>query len=51
MVKNIDRSKNFPRYARKINSRLLRGLYVWPLHYWWPSDTLGSMFLLEAHAR
>ena len=37
----IDRSKNFPRYARKINYRPLRGLYIWPLHSRGPSDALA----------
>jgi len=28
--------------VRKINSRPLRGLYIWPLHSWWPSDALAK---------
>jgi len=41
-VKNINRSKKFPHYARKKNSRPLRSLYIWPLHSWWPSDALET---------
>jgi len=39
----IDRSKIFPRYARKKNSRPLRGLYIWPLHSLGPSDALETV--------
>ena len=38
----IDRSKIFPRYARKKNSTAARPLYnIWPLHSWEPSDALA----------
>ena len=44
-MKNIDRSKKFPRYARKKNSQPLCSLYIWPLHSWWPSDALALIFV------